>query len=74
MEDVCVHVSEVMTIGAFTVGSQSTLSHAAKGMLQYKISALPVVDDGESRGILTQRHVIEHFASLARADAESGRP
>jgi CBS domain-containing protein len=73
MDDASVHVSDVMTIGAFTVGPQSTLSHSAKGMLQYKISALPVVEDGKPRGILTQRHVIEHFAALARADAESGR-
>src|SRR5215471_7768826 len=47
--------SDVMTVGAATIGSDASVPEAARLMLQYAISGLPVVDAaGHLVGIITE--------------------
>jgi CBS domain-containing protein len=47
--------SDVMTVGAATIRSDASVPEAARLMLQYAISGLPVVDDaGRLVGIVTE--------------------
>jgi len=47
--------SDVMTVGAATIRSDASVPEAARLMLQYAISGLPVVDDtGHLVGIITE--------------------
>jgi len=47
--------SDVMTVGAATISSDASVPEAARLMLQYAISGLPVVDDaGRLVGIVTE--------------------
>lgn len=48
------HVSTVMTTNPLTVESTKSIGAAAKLMIQNKIGGIPVVDDGEIRGIITK--------------------
>lgn len=45
------------------------LSHCAGRMLDHKISALPILEGERALGILTQRNVLEHFATVASSTA-----
>jgi CBS domain-containing protein len=47
--------ADIMTLGAATIGPDTSLAEAARVMLQYGISGLPVVDiDGKLVGIVTE--------------------
>ena len=65
MDDARVPVSGVMTRDVITVGPEATLSHCAKGMIGYRLSALPVLEDGQPTGVLTRRDIIEYFVYTA---------
>jgi CBS domain-containing protein len=46
---------DVMTVGAATVHPDASLAEAAKLMIEYRISGLPVVDtDGKLMGVVTE--------------------
>jgi CBS domain-containing protein len=55
---------QVMTDRVVTVEPETLLSVGAARMLDARISALPVVDEHGPTGILTQRDVIERFATI----------
>ncbi len=58
-------LEHIMTPHPLTVTSGSTIQAAARLMLQHKISGLPVVDDGQVVGIITEsdifRLVVQHW-------------
>ena len=60
-------VKEIMTTHPITVHSMATVGEAAQLMLEYKIGGLPVVDDGELVGIITETD----FCRLLVAQKES---
>ena len=61
--------SDVMTVGAATIRSDASVPEAARLMLRYAISGLPVVDDaGHLVGIITEGDF------LRRTETGTGRP
>jgi CBS domain-containing protein len=61
-----------MTESPITVSAQTSLTEAARAMLDRKIGALPVTDDLRLVGILTRSDALE--ALLAWAEREPGTP
>jgi acetoin utilization protein AcuB len=59
-------VADVMTYDPVTVDPEDTIQEAAERMLEYKISALPVISGGLPAGIITEsdifRLVVEEWA------------
>jgi CBS domain-containing protein len=45
-----------------TIGSHASVEEAAKMLLRLGVSALPVVESGELRGIITEKDFVRHFA------------
>ena len=64
MEDVTTTVRQVMTHFVTTVQPGTMLSACASRMLEGRLSALPVLEDGVPIGIITQRNVLEYFAAV----------
>jgi acetoin utilization protein AcuB len=63
MENVPTPVRQVMTDRVVTVQPGNLMSHCAERMLENGISALPVIEDGQPIGILTQRDILECLAA-----------
>jgi CBS domain-containing membrane protein len=61
-------VKEVMTNDPITIGPDASAAEAARLMLARKIGCLPVVEDGELVGILTE----SDFLRLAAGDVPAG--
>ena len=55
-------VKEVMTNDPVTIGPDAPLAEAARTMLQRKIGALIVLDEGRLVGILTESDFLKRFA------------
>ena len=55
-------VRQVMTEKPVTIGSGAPLREAARLLLRSAVSALPVVDNGELVGVLSDRDFTRHFA------------
>jgi CBS domain-containing protein len=55
-------VDRVMTPDPITVGSGAEIQAAAKLLLQHAVSALPVVDNGQLVGILSEKDFVRYFA------------
>jgi acetoin utilization protein AcuB len=58
-------VSLVMTEGPVTAAPDTPLIHAVREMLDRKIGALPVVEEGRIAGILTRADALEAFVTWA---------
>jgi CBS domain-containing protein len=65
-------IARLMTESPITVSAQTSLTEAARAMLDRKIGALPVTDDLRLVGILTRSDALE--ALLAWAEREPGTP
>lgn len=57
-------VSEVMTRPVLTIASAATIEDAAVLMRRHKIGGLPVVDQGQLTGIITESDVFDAFIDL----------
>jgi len=55
-------VKDVMTNDPVTVSPSTSLTEAARTMIEAKIGCLPVLDGGKLRGILTEADFVRHFA------------
>ena len=55
-------VSDLMTERPVSIGSHAPIEAAAKMLLKLGISALPVVENGTLRGILSEKDFVRHFA------------
>ena len=60
-----VKVEEVMTPNPVTIGSNASIEEAARMLLKEAVSALPVVDNGQLVGALSDRDFTRHFAQGA---------
>ena len=65
-------VGEVMTRSVITIGPDRPARDGAQIMLDHKIGALPVLDDGHLIGILTETDIVRAFLR-ATAPASSFR-
>jgi len=63
-----VTVGEVMTRSVITIGPDLDAHDAAQIMVDHKIGALPVIDDGQLVGIVTETDLLRAFV---RVGAES---
>ena len=54
-------VSQLMSADPVSIGSQAPIKEAAKLLLRQGVSALPVVDNGELTGILSEKDFVRHF-------------
>lgn len=57
-------VTEIMRRDVVVTGPDETLHQAAKLMAQHKVSGLPVVDDGELIGIVTESDIVSQEISV----------
>ena len=62
-----VKLSEVMTECPFTVGSRTSIQHAAKIAAEHKLGCLPVVDNGKLKGIVTNGDFLSYVAAAKSA-------
>lgn len=70
-----VSITEVMSEPPITIEGGVSVQAAARLMAEQKIGCLPVMEDGEFVGILTETDVLRYFASLPElpeADATGG--
>lgn len=54
-------VGEVMTKPVLTIGANRNIEAAAQQMLEHRIGALPVLDEGKLVGILTETDLLRAF-------------
>ena len=55
-----VEISRLMTSKPVTIGSAAPLAEAARTLIESGFSALPVVDNGQLVGVLTERDFVKH--------------
>ncbi|WP_247648440.1 CBS and ACT domain-containing protein [Pseudodesulfovibrio sp. zrk46] len=63
--------SDIMTMDPITVSSNSAINEVAELLVKYKIGGVPVVDDGELTGIITQADVLR-FLTAATGSKHTG--
>ena len=66
-------VAEIMTRTVITIGRMSAVEEAASLMVQEKIGALPVTDEGRLVGIVTETDVLRLFVRAIGAGEPSTR-
>ena len=59
-----VPVKEVMEEPAVTISPEASVKEAASLMVQRRIGCLPVVEDGQLRGILTETDILRQVAEV----------
>ncbi len=62
-------VGSIMTASVMTVGPERDAVEAAQLMLDHKVGALPVVDEGRLVGIVTETDMLRAFVRIAGAAA-----
>ena len=67
------HVQEVMTSPPITVPEDAPLEEAARIMVENKIGCLPVMRDGELRGMITETDIFETFVEVLGGEDASLR-
>ncbi len=67
------HVKEVMTSPPLTVPEDAPLEEAARLMVEKKIGCLPVMRDGELRGLITETDIFETFVEILGGEDASLR-
>jgi CBS domain-containing protein len=63
-----VEIARVMSSPAITISPDSSVEEAALAMAERKIGCLPVVEESELIGIITETDVLRYFAGLGLAD------
>jgi acetoin utilization protein AcuB len=66
-------VDQIMTRAVVTIGPYVPVEEAARLMAQDKIGALPVIDNGDLVGIVTETDVLELFVNAMGAGVPSSR-
>lgn len=66
-------VQNVMTTPVVTVSPDDLIEHAAKLLLQRDIPMLPVVEDGQLKGVVHESDIFKSFISLLGADSGTVR-
>ena len=57
-------VGEIMTRSVITIGPDSPAREGARLMLDHRIGALPVLDDGRLIGIITETDIVRAFVRV----------
>lgn len=57
-------VRQVMTKDPMTIAPDASLMDAAQTMLEYRISALPVIEDDQLVGIITESDIFRAFVKI----------
>ncbi len=65
-----IQVKDVMTESPLTVTSDCTVYDAARLMLEHKIGGLPVVDEGNLLGIITESDIFRMVVSVLGRESE----
>jgi acetoin utilization protein AcuB len=60
-----IYVREIMTRDPITIGPEATAQEAALLLVRKRFGALPVVDNGELVGIITETDLLRCFAGTA---------
>ncbi len=55
--------AQLMSPDPITIGSHASIEEAAKLLLKSGVSALPIVENGALRGILSEKDFVRHFAA-----------
>jgi acetoin utilization protein AcuB len=63
-----VEIARVMSTPAITIALESTVEEAALVMAERKIGCLPVVEESELIGIITETDVLRYFAGFGLDD------
>ncbi len=63
-----VEITRVMSTPPITISPDSSVEEAALVMAERKIGCLPVVEDDELIGIITETDVLRYFAGLGLED------
>jgi acetoin utilization protein AcuB len=64
-------VGEVMTRPVITIGPDRPVREAAQLILEHRIGALPVLDDGHLIGILTETDIVRAFVDATAPASRS---
>jgi acetoin utilization protein AcuB len=64
-------VGQVMTRSVITIGPDRPVREGAQLILEHRIGALPVVDDGHLIGILTETDIVRAFVETTAAASRS---
>lgn len=59
-----VAVKEVMVDEVITVSPQASIEYAGRLMLEKKIGCLPVIEDDDLVGLITETDVLRHYVEL----------
>ena len=65
-------IKEVMTDDPYMIGPTETLGRAAQLMVNHKIGALPVVEDGRIVGIITESDLFRFIVKQFQEDGATG--
>ena len=63
-----VSIADVMSAPAISIGADASVQRAAAVMADRKIGCLPVLDDGDFVGIVTETDVLTYFAASSKAE------
>lgn len=63
-----VSIADVMSAPAISIGADASVQRAAGVMADRKIGCLPVLEDGDFVGIVTETDVLTYFAALSKAE------
>ncbi len=55
-------VGDLMSADPISIGSHAPIQEAAKLLIRLSVSALPVVDNGQLNGILSEKEFVRHFS------------
>ena len=69
-----VEIANVMSSPAVTVSPDATVKEAARLMAERKIGCLPVLDDAQLIGLVTETDVLRYFAGVEPEVERESRP
>ena len=69
-----VEIAKVMSSPAVTVSPEASIKQAARMMAERKIGCLPVIDQGDLIGLITETDVLRHFAGVEPVVERAPRP
>jgi acetoin utilization protein AcuB len=72
-EALAMNVQDVMITNIVTIHPDEIIERAAKLMLQRDIPILPVVEDGELKGIINESDIFKSFSEMLGADSGTTR-
>lgn len=66
-------VEQIMTVNPVTLQPDAPIEEAALKMRRHKINSVPVVQDGQLTGIITETNIFNAFIEILGAEADGAR-